>query len=320
MISIACLDYCLLRGGTPREAVNASILTARQAESLGYSRYWLSEHHTRDVAHCTPEILIPMLARATTTLRIGAAGTLLRYHRPYRIARSFKLLEALFPGRIDLGIARGVVDKNTAKLLGGEGDSADIEIHVRELCDMLAEDYRSPAFPRESVWMLGGLNGMRSAVQHSTGFSLCLFLGEMPNTSARDILAEYRATWSPGSSVTPKSSIALAGICAESFDRAAVLFKESTAAGLVHITPTIIGSPGHCKSVLDRLANECGAEEFVFLDLCARVEDRLQSLSLLAAEIGLKQRTPEPHSKEWVDSVFDGAPSAATLSSSSKPT
>ncbi len=288
MISLACLDTCLLRGGTPRETVQASVLTAKQAEWLGYSRYWLTEHHTRDVAHSTPEILIPIIAGATSAIRVGVAGTLLRYHNPYRIARSFKFLEALFPGRIDLGISRTQLNKATASLFHGECNSDELEIRVKELCGRLAQENRPPAFPQESVWMLGGLHGMRSAVQNGLAFSLCLFIGEVSQATARDILTEYTDTYKPSLFCsTSKPSIAVAGICAESFDRAEALFREATRAGLVHVTPTIIGSPEHCKGVLDGLAKACGTNEFVYLDLCARVEDRLRSMSLLAAEMGL---------------------------------
>jgi luciferase family oxidoreductase group 1 len=311
MISLTCLDYCLLRGRSHRQAVSASISTAKHAERLGYSRYWLAEHHTSDVAHSTPEILVPLVANSTATIHVGVAGTLLRYHNPYRIARSFKLLEAVFPGRIELGIARSGVDNVTATLLGGERDTEELEKRTRELCRLLPKDNRSPAFPQESVWMLGGFHGMRSAVQNGLSFSLCLFVGDISEGAARDILTEYRDTRKPSQScVTPNCSIAVAGICAESFDQAEALFREATTAGLVHVKPTILGSPEHCKAVLEGLADSCGTEEFVFLDLCPRVEDRMRSLSLLAEKVGLDKttggiyKTPEAQMKpdnnqEW---------------------
>ena len=87
-----------------------SLDLAPLAETFGYSRYWLAEHHSPWVAHGSPEILLPLLAGLTSSLRVGTAGVLLGFYSPYKVAANFRLLEALFPGRIDLGIARGLPD------------------------------------------------------------------------------------------------------------------------------------------------------------------------------------------------------------------
>src|SRR5437762_9792774 len=84
-----------------------SLDMARLADRLGYKRYWLAEHHNlANIASSSPEIMIGQIAAATTRIRVGSGGVMLPNHAPLMVAERFKVLEALFPGRIDLGIGR----------------------------------------------------------------------------------------------------------------------------------------------------------------------------------------------------------------------
>ena len=118
----------LTTGMTAVEALNNTVDLAQRAESLGYHRYWVSEHHNDHAfAHAAPEILLCRLAAATSKIRVGSGGVLLSHYSPYKVAEQFNLLEALFPGRIDLGIGRagGGEGQSTAALRpGGTGGSA----------------------------------------------------------------------------------------------------------------------------------------------------------------------------------------------------
>ena len=108
MVAISVLDLVPVREGQePGDALRASIDLARHAESLGYTRYWVAEHHNMvGIASAATAVVIGQLAAATKTIRVGAGGIMLPNHAPLIIAEQFGTLEALFPGRIDLGLGR----------------------------------------------------------------------------------------------------------------------------------------------------------------------------------------------------------------------
>src|ERR1700736_5725560 len=107
-LSLGILDQSpVLAGARPRDAVVETLALAREAERLGYERYWLGEHHAmRGLADPAPEILLARMTAETTRMRIGTGGVLLPHYAPLKVAEQFRLLEALAPGRIDLGIGR----------------------------------------------------------------------------------------------------------------------------------------------------------------------------------------------------------------------
>src|SRR3954454_9996729 len=97
----------IVAGSTPREALRNTVELAQLAETLGFHRYWVPEHHgMRGVASSAPAVLVGHLACATERLRVGAGGVLLPNHQPIVVAEQFGTLAALHPGRIDLGIGR----------------------------------------------------------------------------------------------------------------------------------------------------------------------------------------------------------------------
>src|SRR6516225_351076 len=110
-------------GGTAGEALRATIELARQAERLGFTRFWVAEHHGMPgIASSSPPVLIATLASATSSIRIGSGGVMLPNHTSLVVAEQFGMLEALHPGRIDLGIGRAPgTDQATAAALRHRG-------------------------------------------------------------------------------------------------------------------------------------------------------------------------------------------------------
>src|SRR5246127_1452321 len=108
MIPLSVLDLSVVTTGTkPAAALRNSIDLARHADQLGYVRYWLAEHHNlASVASPAPDLMIGQIASVTKNIRVGSGGVMLPNHAPLVVAERFKVLEALFPGRIDLGIGR----------------------------------------------------------------------------------------------------------------------------------------------------------------------------------------------------------------------
>lgn len=137
----------VISGHTPAQAVAETVALAEAADRLGYARYWLAEHHAiAALADPCPEILLTRIAAATRRIRVGTGGVLLPYYSPLKVAEVFRMLEALFPGRIDLGIGRAPGgDALTAQAVsrGHYTFAEDFPQQVRDLVGFL--DARLPA-------------------------------------------------------------------------------------------------------------------------------------------------------------------------------
>ena len=117
---LSVLDQSGTVAGRPPDAsIRESLALARACEALGYYRYWVSEHHNNDaIAGSAPEVLLGALAAITRTIRIGSAGIMLPHYAPLKVAEQFRVLDALAPGRVDLGIGRGPgADRQTSYAL-----------------------------------------------------------------------------------------------------------------------------------------------------------------------------------------------------------
>lgn len=127
-LKLSVLDQSIVRkGGTAKQALEETIITAKRAEELGYHRFWVSEHHgSSSIAGSAPELLMVKLADETTSIRIGSGGIMLPNHSALKVAENFRMLETLFPGRIDLGMGRAPGgDRIHAALLNPSNDFAE---------------------------------------------------------------------------------------------------------------------------------------------------------------------------------------------------
>ena len=108
MTTLSVLDQSPIRaGGTPAQALAETVQLAQACDRWGYTRYWLAEHHSSEgLAGTAPEVLIARVAAATRDMRVGSGGVMLSHYSALKVAESFRVLEALYPGRIDLGIGR----------------------------------------------------------------------------------------------------------------------------------------------------------------------------------------------------------------------
>jgi len=105
-IPLSVLDQSPIRSGSnAKNALEETIQLVRLCEDLGYSRYWVAEHHASDaLAGCSPEVLLARLGAETKHIRIGSGGVMLPHYSPYKVAENFKLLQTLYPNRLDLCI------------------------------------------------------------------------------------------------------------------------------------------------------------------------------------------------------------------------
>jgi luciferase family oxidoreductase group 1 len=138
---LSVLDLVPLpKGVTSGEAIRRSVELAQHVERLGYRRVWYAEHHNMPtIASTTPEIMIALAANATSTIHVGSGGVMLPNHAPLKVAETFKMLESLHPGRIDLGIGRAPgTDPASAALLRGSRQALAAGDFPDRLNDLIA--------------------------------------------------------------------------------------------------------------------------------------------------------------------------------------
>jgi luciferase family oxidoreductase group 1 len=236
MPPLSVLDLSVVTTGTkPAQALRNSIDLAREADRLGYTRYWLAEHHgLASVASPSPDIMIGQIAAATQRIHVGSGGVMLPNHAPLVVAERFKMLEALFPGRIDLGLGRAPgTDGVTAHALrqrfeGRAGD--DFLERLQEL--MLWETREFPeghpynnviAMPDDAplppIWLLGSSDySAQLSAQVGMGFA---FAHHFASFDAVTALTHYRQHFRPSRwRDKPHAILAIAVIAADTDEEA----------------------------------------------------------------------------------------------------
>jgi luciferase family oxidoreductase group 1 len=211
-VSLSVLDQSPIRaGGSPAQAIAETVELARACERLGYRRYWVAEHHSSaGLAGTAPEILVARLAAVTSAMRIGTGGIMLSHYSPLKVAETFRVLEALYPGRIDLGIGRAPgSDQLTARALQAGPGAAPLEYFPSQVQDLLG--YLGNGLPAEhpfsrvrvtpepaalpEVWLLGSSDqsGMLAAYL-GCGFSFAHFINDQ---GGAQVMESYRRQFRP---------------------------------------------------------------------------------------------------------------------------
>ncbi|WP_336362074.1 LLM class flavin-dependent oxidoreductase [Halalkalicoccus salilacus] len=229
-------------GGTATEAFDHTTERAQQAETLGYSRFWVAEHHdfTDRLASTTPEVLIAHLAAKTSDIRIGSGTVLLNHYSPYKVAETFSVLDALAPDRIDLGLGRATGNPVSDHALREDrseqryrDDHADkIEEVASHLYEGFEDDHPfsqlSLARSRGSVpdiWVLGS-SPSSAAIAGELGLRYCFAAFIRPEPAVR-AFETYRERFQPSSfgagPTEPRGAIAVNTTCAETDEEAARL-------------------------------------------------------------------------------------------------
>jgi luciferase family oxidoreductase group 1 len=227
---LSVLDQTPIRKGSDAsEALGETIRLARWTDRLGYRRYWLSEHHnTTTLAGASPEILIARLAAETRHIRLGSGGIMLPNHSTLKVAENFRLLEALYPGRIDLGLGRAPGgDRITAQLLN-PSNTFDPQEYINQLKDLDAflSDASTPgtihgkvrAIPhiatRPDLWMLTSSGESAYLAAH---FGLSLSFAQFINPiGAAAAIRAYKDKFRPSAQLpAPRASVGIFAFCSD---------------------------------------------------------------------------------------------------------
>ncbi|WP_430388919.1 LLM class flavin-dependent oxidoreductase [Dyella sp. 20L07] len=234
MIPFSVLDLAPVTEGSDTTQAFANTLDlARRAEQLGYTRYWLAEHHNMPgIASAATAVLIGYVAGGTSTIRVGAGGIMLPNHAPLQVAEQFGTLASLYPGRIDLGLGRAPgTDQPTARALRRYFDSA--EAFPQDVAELLA--YFEPATANQPVravpgagievpvWLLGSsLFSARLAAAMGLPFA---FASHFAPDAMDEALALYRRDFRPSARLqSPYAMLGVNIVAAESDAEARRLF------------------------------------------------------------------------------------------------
>ena len=320
-IPLSVLDLATVAdGSSPAQALAEVTEMARAVEALGYRRLWVAEHHGMPaVASSAPAVLIAHLAAATSTLRLGSGGVMLPNHAPLVIAEQFATLEALHPGRIDLGIGRAPgTDQRTAQALRRTADLG-ADRFPEDLIELIGYFTGAVEHPRPmpgqgylpEVWLLGssifsanlaGLLGLPFSFAH-----------HFSPQYTEPALAQYRSVFRPSAILAePHAMVAAAVICAPTEEEARWLagpaalsmlqlrtnrmgplptpetaaaynYSPAEQALVDSITAThIVGDPATVRRELAELAARTAADELIVTGRVHGYGDRVRSFELLA--------------------------------------
>jgi luciferase family oxidoreductase group 1 len=329
-LTLSVLDLVpIAAGSTATDALAASTALARRAEELGFRRYWVAEHHGMPgVASSSPSVLIAHLAGATSRIRVGSGGVMLPNHQPLVVAEQFGTLEALHPGRIDLGIGRAPgTDPRTARALRRGTDplgADDFPEQLTELVSYFHGDGPVLAVPavghQPAVWLLGS-SGYSAQVAGLLGLPFA-FAHHFSAENTLPALALYRDRFRPSAVLDRPYAIVAASVLVAPTDEEAVRLARPSALqflrlrqGQPGVVPTpaeaeeypytelergfvedrlagqIIGSPETVRAGVHDLVERTAADELMVVTGTFDSADRLRSYELLAEAVTADRAT-----------------------------
>jgi luciferase family oxidoreductase group 1 len=317
-VRFSVLDLApVVSGSTSGQALRNTLDLARHTERLGYHRYWLAEHHAMPgIASSATAVLIGQVAAATSTMRVGSGGVMLPNHAPMVVAEQFGTLEALYPGRIDLGLGRAPgTDQATARALRRSADALSVDDFPEQVIELRnyfgADSKVTPAAGNEPpIWLLGS-SGYSARLAGLLGLPFA-FAHHFSAENTVPALALYRDSFRPGALDEPYSMIGVAVTAAGTDERARELAApqalsflrlrqgrpgllptpEETAAHPytplerqmidARLADQVMGSPATVRKQLDALIERAGVDEVMVVTQVFDHADRLRSYDILA--------------------------------------
>jgi luciferase family oxidoreductase group 1 len=292
---LGILDFGGRRSHRPSwTAVNETVRAAQLADRLGYHRYWLAEHQSLSDGWGAAAVMVGHIAARTENIRVGSAGVLVSFHDAFDVASDYRLLEAMHPSRIDVGIAGGFPAMDALRNHHPPGDyvacvDTFVDFLRRRIED--CDDTTQPLVPVpvdvtvEMPWLLGsGTRSRDTALRHRTALCCSLFHGP---TFDPAVVRGYLDHFEPTTRCPePQAAICATVLCAETEAEAAAIHLRQ-AAGLQARGAKInaIGNPRQCAEQLEELADRFGVIEVVVHDVTRTVPERHRCYELLAEEL-----------------------------------
>ncbi|MDQ2774610.1 MAG: LLM class flavin-dependent oxidoreductase [Acidobacteriota bacterium] len=288
-------------GSTPADALRNSIELGRLADRLGYERYWIAEHHGMDtLASPAPEILIARIAAETSRIRVGSGAVLLPHYSPLKVAEVFRMLHALYPDRIDLGVGRAPGGTALEARALRKGLSADVDTFPDDLLELLA--YLENGFPPghpfgkikvapqmpggPEVWLLGSSPwSATAAAQLGSPYAFAHFIDPQ---YTRQAIERYRSEFHSSERLkNPRVILALGALCAETEEEArhlaasarALLRRFRTFPRAGGLVPTAEQAIEELSTGLDPSVFESGEWPRYAVGTAARLREKLSNIA-----------------------------------------
>jgi luciferase family oxidoreductase group 1 len=295
-------------GSNGAQALRNTLEVARLADRLGYERYWLAEHHNLpSIASSAPEIMIGHVASVTERIRVGAGGIMLPNHAPLKVAETFRVLEALHPRRIDLGIGRAPgTDPVTATALRRSRDGLEAEDFPQRFAELLA--FSGDGFPEghpfrpviampsdvglPPIWLLGSSGySARAAGEMGLGYA---FASHFSPTDPTTAMRAYRESFEPSEQFgRPSAVLAVAVICGETNEHAGRL---ATSMELAWVRMRS-GNPGPLRSPEEAMA-------YPYTPAERRLADAYRSMQVVGDPRTVRARIEELAARTAADEVM----------------
>jgi luciferase family oxidoreductase group 1 len=316
-------------GSTPSDALRNTLDLAQHAERWGYTRYWLAEHHNMvGIASAATSVVIAHVAGGTKTMRIGAGGIMLPNHSPLVIAEQFGTLDALFPGRIDLGVGRAPgTDQRTLRALRRDPTTADTfpqdVLELQALLGPVQPDQAIQAVPGAGsnvpIWILGSsLFGAQLAAMLGLPYA---FASHFAPGALMQALQVYRERFQPSAQLDrPYAMVGVNVIAAETDEDARHLFTSTQqsftnlfrgtrgklqppiddiesywaphekAQAMNMLSCSFVGSPGTVQEGLEGFIAQTGADEVMVASAIYDHDKRLRSYEILSEVHGAMKK------------------------------
>ena len=279
-LQLSVVDQSPVRaGGTAADALQETIALAVATEAMGYHRYWVAEHHNLpNFASTSPEVLIGQIAARTRTIKVGSGGIMLPHYSAFKVAENFRLLESLYPGRIDLGLGRAPgSDQLTAIALAYPGRPRDAAQYPQQVMDLVG--FLSASLPPDhpfaqvrpgpsdgtvpDIWLLGSQSeSAYMAATFGLPFSYAQFFG-IASHQGPAIVAHYRQHFKPSAFLAePKVNVAIHVLCAETEEKARRLATSRNLAKL----KTALNQRGGVPTIEEALNYPYTPEEQAYIE------------------------------------------------------
>lgn len=281
------------------DTINFTFEFVKTLEQLGYHRYWMAEHYNDHCSWTNPEILLALLAGNTDRIKVGAAGIAIYYHNPYRVATAFKMLAALFPGRLDLGIARGAIPTQVQALLTGSTQLSEKVVNdsVDELINYFSREFTYFEDPEHiplppygtslpSCWVLGtSMSSALNSIKLDANFSLSTFHTNSPLSYFQEVVARYKEEYYSQHNASPTFNVAVQCTCIEDPRRLKNYKIESKYEYEPNGRIRIVGGAAHCQDQLAMLFDTLATDEIVVYDHNRNLEERLEAVAILGESL-----------------------------------
>ncbi len=293
---------------TARDALIESMKLAKAGEELGYTRYWIAEHHNIPGLACpAPEVMLSYIGAHTNTIRIGSGAVLLPHYKPYKVAEVYNMLATLFPGRIDVGIGRapgGSAEATNALSENFLQEVWKMPEKVEDLVHFLDDDFQtadgdvklsaSPVpFIAPSPWLLG--TGKKSAIlaaEKGMAYAFGLFMSEQDGT---EIIKRYREGFiARKQGDKPQVMLTVSAICAETEEKA----EELALSTLIRSVQKVNGKgTGLVPSIEEVMAYTLDSQEKAELE-------KMKQKMIIGDPAQVKSRLSEMQQKYQADEIM----------------